>query len=109
MTTATVPRSEVKNWTSRNHLSRKAWYNREPKTWCAWFIRPLQKLPEKKGFCEVCLRWCQTDWHHIKYRSQGGGNDVDNLLEVCRMCHSAIHNGVISKEEVASVKRGDGL
>ena len=47
MTTATVPRSEVRRWTSRNHLSRKAWYNREPKTWCAWFIRPLQKLRHK--------------------------------------------------------------
>jgi len=47
MKIATIPRSEIKRWTSRNHMSRKAWYNREPKAWCAWFIRPLQKLRHK--------------------------------------------------------------
>lgn len=71
--------------------------------------RPAVKMPDKKGYCAYCGTWGYTDWHHIKYRSQGGGNELDNLLEVCRMCHSAIHNGVISKEEVASVKRGDDL
>lgn len=62
MTTATVPRSEVKNWTSRNHLSRKAWYNREPKTWCAWFIRPLQKLR---------IKWLETLMGTIVFAAVG--------------------------------------
>ena len=39
-----------------------------------------------KGRCEVCGKKA-IDPHHIKYRSQGGDNDINNLIALCRECH----------------------
>ena len=33
--------------------------------------------------------------HHIVYRSQGGGNTVDNLITLCKTCHDKLHLGKI--------------
>ena len=37
--------------------------------------------------------------HHIKERSEGGSDDLDNLLLVCPNCHTTIHHGVQTFEE----------
>jgi len=46
--------------------------------------------------CEVCGKCGRADRsgfdiHHIIPRSQGGGNDIDNLCCLCRRCHNAAH------------------
>lgn len=42
-----------------------------------------------------------THVHHRKLRSQGGTNDLGNLLDTCLWCHGAIHGRV-----AASLERG---
>lgn len=41
--------------------------------------------------CEHCMVAQATEIHHIVPREQGGGDEPENLLEVCRACHIAIH------------------
>ena len=40
--------------------------------------------------CEIC-QLAAVDIHHILYRSQGGSDDVDNLIGLCRSCHEEAH------------------
>jgi hypothetical protein len=54
-------------------------------------ITPLLVL-RSHGLCEVCLRALATHRHHRLRRSQGGTNDLDNLLYVCSNCHELIHH-----------------
>ena len=48
-------------------------------------------LPEyhesfERLFIRRCLRKA-TEIHHLKYRSRGGTDSLDNLLHVCKVCH----------------------
>lgn len=53
-------------------------------------------LERSQGRCEpgfvLGCTGVGTTAHHIKRRSQGGGNDARNLLWTCAVCHAAIHN-----------------
>jgi len=40
--------------------------------------------------CEKC-KGVAVDIHHIQYKSQGGADNVDNLIALCRKCHADIH------------------
>ena len=40
--------------------------------------------------CEVCRNPAQ-DIHHIIYKSQGGKDEVGNLIGLCRDCHDKAH------------------
>lgn len=40
--------------------------------------------------CAVCASEA-VDIHHIKFRSQGGGDDIENLIGLCRRCHDTAH------------------
>ena len=71
---------------------------------------PMKATPSKRhyghlvknGWCACCgMGSLETEWHHIIYRSQGGDESDENMLEVCRECHEKIHAGKITKEEVA--------
>jgi 5-methylcytosine-specific restriction endonuclease McrA len=47
------------------------------------------------GRCEIRV-WdiCEGRVHHIHHqlrRSQGGSNDLDNLLAACNSCHTYLH------------------
>jgi len=47
-----------------------------------------------RGYCEVNAYGCRmkgVHLHHRLMRSQGGGHDAGNLLNVCRPCHDLIH------------------
>ena len=37
--------------------------------------------------------------HHIVYRSQGGSDDLDNLITLCEGCHKDLHAGKLKKFE----------
>ena len=52
-------------------------------------------LKDKKGICEICGKRGQTEKHHKKTKGSGGNDTEDNLIEVCRICHTKIHAGKI--------------
>ena len=41
--------------------------------------------------------------HHIVFRRNGGSDEQDNLITLCRVCHDELHNGniVLKKMETA--------
>ena len=52
-------------------------------------------LKDKKGVCEICGKKGSTEKHHKKTKGSGGNDTEENLIEVCRICHTKIHNGEI--------------
>jgi len=48
--------------------------------------------------CENCGRQ-GVDIHHLKFRSQGGQDVIENLMALCRECHFEVHNGTKIKTE----------
>ena len=40
--------------------------------------------------CEKCGQ-VAVDIHHKKLKSQGGTDDMDNLIALCRRCHNIEH------------------
>lgn len=62
------------------------------------------------GKCADCFKelWGKLTVHHILPRSNGGGNELSNLVGLCRPCHDQRHNiintsvrSVINKSRVA--------
>jgi 5-methylcytosine-specific restriction endonuclease McrA len=45
--------------------------------------------------------WGPLDPHHVLRRSQGGLDTLDNLVTLCRACHSWVH-----EHPAASIERG---
>ena len=52
-------------------------------------------LQDKKGICKLCGKKAQTEKHHKKTKGSGGDDTEENLIEVCRMCHTKKHTGEI--------------
>jgi 5-methylcytosine-specific restriction endonuclease McrA len=48
--------------------------------------------------CENCGKTA-VDIHHLKFRSQGGQDVIENLMALCRECHFEVHNGTKIKTE----------
>lgn len=54
-------------------------------------------LCRDKYTCQVCkAKNMRLEVHHIKYRSQGGTDDLDNLITLCADCHKKVHAGELS-------------
>lgn len=73
-----------------SRAARRAAWVREFKAACAeiWRTRP--------HLCEDCGAYLPEPaivdyFHHIKLRSQGGGNELNNIALLCRKCHGARH------------------
>ena len=50
-----------------------------------------------KYTCQCCgAKNTRLEVHHIVYRSQGGTDDVDNLITLCEDCHRKLHAGEVS-------------
>lgn len=51
--------------------------------------------------CEIC-GWSETtrDLHHIVEVSEGGTNEISNIISVCPNHHRMIHKNLISKDEL---------
>ena len=54
-------------------------------------------LCRDKYTCQVCkAKNTRLEVHHIKYRSQGGTDDLDNLITLCTDCHKKVHSGKLN-------------
>src|SRR5256885_1091245 len=47
-----------------------------------------------------CPHWLTIEFHHIQYVSEGGGDELHNLLALCPMCHTLHHQGHIPVEAI---------
>ena len=46
--------------------------------------------------CQCCgKKNCRLEVHHIKFRSNGGTDDEENLITLCKECHDGIHAGIV--------------
>ena len=46
--------------------------------------------------CQCCgKKNCRLEVHHIKFKSQGGTDDEENLITLCEDCHDGVHAGII--------------
>jgi len=61
--------------------------------------------------CQHCGSKEHLEVHHIIYRSQGGTDDVNNLITLCHECHQGVHKGnvKISRSKVKSFKAAAGV
>jgi len=54
------------------------------------FMKHHNLAPGEYFPCEYC-KAPAVDIHHVKFKSQGGTDDVDNLIGLCRSCHIKHH------------------
>ena len=52
--------------------------------------------------CQICSALA-VDIHHIIKRSQGGKDTPDNLIALCRECHTKAHNEQFEIEYLQSL------
>ena len=46
--------------------------------------------------CQCCgKKNCRLEVHHIRFRSNGGTDDEENLITLCEDCHKGVHAGTI--------------
>lgn len=46
--------------------------------------------------CQCCgKKNCRLEVHHVKFRSNGGTDDEENLITLCEDCHKGVHDGTI--------------
>ncbi len=43
--------------------------------------------------CTIC-NGTACDLHHVEFRSQGGNDEIENLISLCRSCHDKAHGKV---------------
>lgn len=47
--------------------------------------------------CQCCgKKNCRLEVHHIKFKSNGGTDDEENLITLCEDCHKGVHTGTIT-------------
>ena len=61
---------------------------------------------EDRMYCEVCGRTGALGFHHIVFRSQGGKNELNNIILLCHKCHEKAHR---SREFRLELERMRGL
>ena len=71
-------------------------------------ITPLLRA-RSEGVCELCLAAPATVRHHRLRRSQGGLNELWNLLHLCDICHSLVHGHPSLSYERGWLLRRGGL
>ncbi len=54
--------------------------------------------------CECCQKKA-VDIHHIKYKSRGGGDTIDNLMALCRKHHEQAHAEKIIESDLLLIHR----
>lgn len=52
--------------------------------------------------CKVCGKTA-VDIHHVVFKSQGGKDEISNLIALCRECHIKAHNKELTEEYLKSL------
>ena len=52
-----------------------------------------RKVLERDGWrCQTCGSMQHLQVHHLKFRSQSGGDEEQNLITLCAECHERMHS-----------------
>ena len=47
--------------------------------------------------CQCCgKKNCRLEVHHVKFKSDGGTDDEENLITLCEDCHKGVHAGTVT-------------
>lgn len=53
-----------------------------------------RRVLERDGWrCQACSSMQHLQVHHVKLRSQSGGDVEQNLITLCAACHEQVHGG----------------
>ena len=52
--------------------------------------------------CEVCKKQA-VEIHHIIKKSQGGKDNIENLIAVCRECHNRAHDETLKVKDLKRI------
>lgn len=52
--------------------------------------------------CEVCQSRA-NQIHHIKYKSRGGKDVIENLMALCMDCHNKAHQEILKELELQKI------
>lgn len=63
----------------------------------------LNKIPLVDHFCHICLTTKDLTAHHIRERSEGGDDDPQNLMPLCRKHHAMIHRDIAPDLDVLHI------
>lgn len=58
--------------------------------------------------CKHCGFRNNLHVHHIIYRSQGGADEMSNLVTLCNACHEAVHRGDLKITSTMEFERKEG-
>ena len=67
-----------------------------------------RRIKEEAGYrCAIpnCNVTSPLDIHHIQYQENGGSDEDDNLICLCRNCHGRVHNNEIEDISIRTYKR----
>ena len=71
-------------------------------------VKPL--LDVRAGYrCEICRIRPISQYHHRLRRSQGGKNNLANLLALCDKCHFIVHDRPEQSYELGWLLRRNSL
>ena len=57
------------------------------------YLKLHREALERDGWrCQVCGTKQNLQVHHLKFRSQCGGDEEQNLITLCATCHARIHH-----------------
>ena len=62
------------------------------------YLQEFNITPDDVFICENCGRNGMVHFHHIKFRSDGGGDEATNIMCLCQDCHFRAHSREISEE-----------
>jgi 5-methylcytosine-specific restriction endonuclease McrA len=54
-----------------------------------------QILERDSWRCQVCGSMQRLQVHHLKFRSQSGGDEEQNLITLCAQCHEQVHRKAV--------------
>ncbi len=59
------------------------------------YERLRQEVLRRDGWrCQSCGTMSNLEVHHKEFRSQSGNDSERNLITLCSMCHSSLHQSV---------------
>jgi 5-methylcytosine-specific restriction endonuclease McrA len=51
-----------------------------------------RRVLERDGWrCQACGSMQNLQVHHLKFRSQSGNDEAQNLITLCAQCHEQVH------------------